>query len=36
MTHHRRPIRWLAARVLLVQLATLIALWILQATFGGG
>lgn len=28
--------RWLAVRVILVQIVTLTALWALQATFGGG
>lgn len=33
----RRPrTRWLAARVVAVQLVTLIALWWLQSTYGGG
>lgn len=30
----RRNSRWLAARVLVVQVVTLVGLWLLQATFG--
>ena len=30
----RRDTRWLYARVLVVQLVTLLALWLLQSTFG--
>jgi hypothetical protein len=29
-----RNSRWLAARVLVVQVVTLVALWLLQTTFG--
>ena len=32
----RRNPKTLAARVLIVQAVTLLALWLLQATFGGG
>lgn len=32
----RRHTRWLYARVLIVQALTLLALWLLQATFGAG
>lgn len=34
--HGRPATRWLYARVIVVQLLALLALWLLQATFGSG
>ena len=34
MNDRKRRARWLAARVILVQVVTLIALWLLQSPFG--